>query len=246
MTTTTRDFSGRRVAVTGAAGGIGQEICRQLLEAGAEVYGLDVSPEGRVLDGVTPVALDVTSAESVAQAAAAVYAAGDGPVDLVNAAGIVENDVPALEMSAEQFQAVIGVNLFGTFLTCQAFGRELIARGGGVIVNIASMSGTQVVNVPQHQAAYNTSKAGVAALTRSLAVEWGGRGVRINAISPGYVQTPLLALKTHQFEEWQRKIPLDRFADPSEVASAILFLLSDEAGYFHGADVLMDGGYSLT
>lgn len=246
MTTTTRDFSGMRVAVTGAAGGIGREICRQLLDAGARVYGLDRAPEGAVPDGVTPIAVDITAAESIAAAVAAIYSDGDTPVNLVTAAGIVEDDVKAEEMTAEQFQAILAVNLVGVFLSCQAFARELMQRGGGAIVNIASMSGTQVVNLPQHQVAYNVSKAGVAALTRTLAVEWGDRGVRVNAISPGYVNTPLLALKKHQFEQWQGKIPIGRFAEPREVAATILFLLSDEASYFAGSDVLMDAGYSLT
>lgn len=246
MTTTTRDFTGMRVAVTGAAGGIGREICRQLLEAGATVYGLDRAPEGKVPEGVTPLAVDITSEESIASVVGAIYVDGAGPVNLITAAGIVEDDVKAEDMSAEQFQAILGVNLVGVFLSCQAFARELMVRGGGAIVNIASMSGTQVVNLPQHQVAYNVSKAGVAALTRTLAVEWGDRGVRVNAISPGYVNTPLLALKKHQFDEWQRKIPISRFAEPSEVAATILFLLSDEASYFNGSDVLMDAGYSLT
>ncbi len=246
MSETTRDFSSRRVAVTGAAGGIGREICHQLLAAGADVYGLDVSPEGKVLAGVTPVAVDLTSPDSVTAAVERIYMEGPGVVDLVNAAGVVEDDVLAIEMSAEQFQTVLGVNLFGVFLASQAFAREMISRGGGAIVSIASMSGTQVVNQPQHQVAYNVSKAGVAALTRTLAVEWAPHNVRVNSISPGYVNTPLLALKTHQFDEWKRKIPIDRFAEPREVAAAILFLLSDEASYFQGSDVLMDGGYSLT
>jgi NAD(P)-dependent dehydrogenase (short-subunit alcohol dehydrogenase family) len=243
---TTRDFSGMRVAVTGAAGGIGREICRQLLESGATVYGLDVAPEGKVPVGVIPFAVDITSADSIAEVVGAIYAEGEGAVNLVTAAGVVEDDVPAEEMSVGQFQGILAVNLVGVFLTCQAFGRELMARGGGAIVNIASMSGTQVVNLPQHQVAYNVSKAGVAALTRTLAVEWGARGVRVNAVSPGYVNTPLLSLKKHQFTEWKRKIATDRFAEPHEVAATILFLLSDEAAYFHGSDVLMDGGYSLT
>lgn len=121
----------------------------------------------------------------------------------------------------------------------------IIERGGGSIVSIASMSGSKVVNHPQHQVAYNVSKAGVVALTKTLAVEWGPLGVRVNCVSPGYVDTPLLALKGHQFAEWKRNILPDRFARPDEVAESINFLLSDAASYCHGTELLMDGGYSL-
>ena len=131
------------------------------------------------------------------------------------------------------------------FVTSQAFQRVMVPRGGGAIVSIASMSGSKVVNHPQKQVAYNVSKAGVVALTKTLAVEWGPLGVRVNCVSPGYVDTPLLAKKTHQFDEWMRDIVPGRFAQPQEVAAAIHFLLSDAASYCYGTELLMDGGYSL-
>jgi NAD(P)-dependent dehydrogenase (short-subunit alcohol dehydrogenase family) len=163
----------------------------------------------------------------------------------VNSAGIVEDDVAAEEMPIGQFDAVYGVNIRGVFITCQAFGRELLARGGGSIVNIASMSGNALVNYPQKQSAYNSSKAAVSALTRSLAVEWGPRGVKINALSPGYVDTPLNHLKQHMHETWKKDTVLGRFATTEEVAAAVVFLLGDESSYFLGAELLMDGGSSL-
>ena len=238
-------FQGRRVAVTGAAGGIGSAIVARLVDEGAEVIALDRRTPEALPDGAVGVELDLTSPEAVADVVRDLYAGDDRPVHLVNSAGIVEDDVPAVDMPIEQWDAVLGVNLRGTFITCQAFGRELIARGGGAIVNIASMSGNAVVNAPQRQAAYNTSKAGVSALTRSLAVEWSPLGVRINALSPGYVGTPLNALKAHMHETWKQGVVTRRFATPEEVAASVAFLLSDEADYYVGAELLMDGGYSL-
>jgi NAD(P)-dependent dehydrogenase (short-subunit alcohol dehydrogenase family) len=157
----------------------------------------------------------------------------------------VENNVPAEEMSIEQFDAVVAVNLRGVFLSCRGFGRRLLAHGGGSIVNVASMSGNCIVNFPQRQCAYNASKAAVTALTRSLAVEWGPRGVRVNAISPGYVSTPLLSLKTHLFEQWKAGIVLGRFAESVEIARAVAFLLSTDSSYCCGTELVIDGGYSL-
>lgn len=245
MNTSESRFGGRRIAVTGAAGGIGLSIVERLHADGAEVYGLDFKGLESLPEGVKAVNIDVTSPQSVRDAVEQIYALGGGPVDLVNSAGIVEDDVPAVDMSIEQFDKVFAVNIRGVFLTCQAFGRELMARGGGAIVNIASMSGNHVVNYPQKQSAYNTSKAAVTALTKSLAVEWGPRGVRVNALSPGYVDTPLNTLKHHMHETWKKDTVNGRFATPGEVAAAVAFLLSDEAGYFLGSELLMDGGFSL-
>lgn len=241
---TTR-FAGRRIAITGGAGGIGQAIARRLVAEGAEVYALDRTGLDTLPAGVTGMTIDLSSPASVADVVTALYAEDDRPVDLVNSAGIVEDDVAAIDMPIEQFDAVMGVNLRGVFLTCQTFGRELIARGGGAIVNIASMSGNAVVNFPQKQSAYNTSKAAVTALTKSIAVEWGPLGVRVNALSPGYVDTPLNALKAHMHDTWKRDVVVDRFATPDEVAGSVAFLLSDDAAYYIGAELLMDGGYSL-
>lgn len=238
-------LQGRRVAVTGAAGGIGSAIVDRLVAAGAEVVALDRQGLEAMPDAVTRLPLDLTSADSVAAVVAELYRTDDRPVDLVNSAGIVEDDVAAEEMPIAQFDAVYAVNVRGVFLTCQAFGRELLTRGGGAVVNIASMSGNAIVNHPQKQSAYNSSKAAVSALTRSLAVEWGPRGVKLNVLSPGYVDTPLNALKPHLHQGWKDDTVLGRFATPAEVAAAVLFLLSDESSYFVGAELMMDGGSSL-
>ena len=238
-------FSGRRVAVTGGAGGIGHAIVSYLLDRGAEVYALDINGLDSLPAGAVGLRLDITSPESVSAVVEELYAADARPVDLVNSAGIAEDDVAAETMDIALFDNVISVNLRGVFLTCQAFGRQLLDSGGGAIVNIASMSGNYVVNTPQNQCAYNASKAAVTALSKSLAAEWGYRGVRVNALSPGYVDTPLNALKAHQHQQWRDLAVLKRFAEPEEVASAVGFLLSDEAAFFCGSELLMDGGYSL-
>ena len=241
----TNRFEGRRIAVTGAAGGIGRAICESLAGQGAQVYGLDLKGLDGLPAGVTGLETDLTSEESVVATVRRLYADDDRPVDLVGSAGIVEDDVPAEEMPMAEFDRIMAVNLRGVFLTCREFGRELLARGGGAIVNIASMSGNAIVNHPQRQSVYNTSKAGVSALTRSLAVEWGPRGVRINTVSPGYVATPLNALKTHMHPQWTRETVLGRFAEPWEIAKAVEYFLSEESAFCCGAELLIDGGFSL-
>jgi len=241
----TSTLEGRRIAVTGAAGGIGLAIVDRLMAEGAEPVGLDVKGLDRLPEGVRGLEVDLTSPASVAEVVAELYSTDERPVDLVNSAGIVEDDVAAEDMDVAQFDAVHGVNVRGVFVTSQAFGRELLARGGGSIVNIASMSGNALVNWPQKQSAYNSSKAAVSALSRSLAVEWGARGVRVNTVSPGYVDTPLNHLKAHMHEGWKADTVLGRFATPEEVAGAVAFLLGPDAGYFVGAELLMDGGSSL-
>lgn len=165
------EFANRQVAVTGASGGIGRALCAHLAEEGLSVYALDrVEAEQR--PGIAFVGTDVTVPSSLEAAVSSVYETAQGPVDLVCCAGIVEDNVAAEDMPIELFDAVLAVNLRGLFLSCQAFGRELLARGGGSIVNVASMSGNHVVNFPQRQCAYNASKAAVTALSKSLAVEW--------------------------------------------------------------------------
>jgi len=240
----TSRFQGRRVAVVGASGGIGAEICRSLEAQGATVHALDLKPSAEQQFGRFT-QIDVLDEQSVQSVVEQLYAEDDTPIDLVNSAGIVENDVAAEDMPMETYDRVMGVNLRGVFMTCKYFGSELLARGGGAIVNVASMSGNHLVNEPQKQSVYNTSKAGVTALTRSLAVEWGGRGVRINAVSPGYVDTPLNSLKKHMHEHWIEGTVVGRFATVHEVSAAVEYLLSDEAAYCCGTELLIDGGSSL-
>jgi NAD(P)-dependent dehydrogenase (short-subunit alcohol dehydrogenase family) len=239
----TDGLDGSVVVVTGAAGGVGHAVSRWLIARGAQVFDLDRRQPSEVAGQF--VAVDVGDPASVDHAVEEVLGQAGRIDGLVVAAGLSEEPTPAEEMSAEVWQRTIGVNLSGAFHTCQRVGRVMLAQGTGRIVTIASMSGAHIVNVPQQQVAYNASKAGLVAMTKSLAYEWAGRGVRVNALSPGYIDTPLLASKAFLHDQWKAATPLGRFAEPHEVAAAAGWLLSDDATFCCGTELLMDGGYSL-
>jgi len=243
-----------RVAlVTGASGGIGREIALGLAEAGADVGCLDLP--GDALDAIVAevaatgrraaaLPADVTRGEDLQRAVAALEQEL-GPLRLaVNCAGIA-NAAPAEEMERGQWQRMIDINLTGVFLSCQAEARALLRDGaGGAIVNIASMSGT-IVNRGLVQAHYNASKAAVMHLTKSLAMEWAERGIRVNSISPGYTATamtrrPEIAEQVRRFEA---DTPLGRMAEPHEMVGPTVFLLSEAASFCTGVDLIVDGGF---
>lgn len=163
----------------------------------------------------------------------------------MNNAGICRN-THAAETSDKDWLDVIDVNLNGVFWCCRIFGQIMLAQGGGAIVNIGSMSGI-VVNRPQPQAAYNVSKAGVHMLTKSLAAEWAGFGVRVNAVAPGYIATEMTKHGMSNLdwaEKWIDMTPMKRLGEPLEVASLVLYLASDAASYVTGSVVGVDGGYT--
>lgn len=242
------DLTGRLAVVTGGAAGIGRAICEVLAEAGARVVVADRDTEAaaaaaKAVNGIALV-LDVTDAQAAEQAAADLAAAHGAPAILVNNAGIVQN-APALEVDLADWRRVIDVNLHGVFHTSRAFGRHMVAAGGGSVVNISSICGAVTVH-PQPQAAYNAAKAGVNLLTKSLAVEWAGR-LRVNAVAPGYTATDLTLAgrsKPEWFETWLRGIPMGRLAAPREIALAVAFLASDAASYITGTVLTVDGGYT--
>lgn len=247
------DISGNIAFVTGAGSGIGQRIAIGLAQSGADVALLDRS-DGETIEKTAKyitslgrrslkIIADVTSASAL-EAAVSTTEANLGPLSLaVNAAGIA-NASPAEDMSEEQFQNMIDVNLKGVFLSCQAQSRAMIKNGKGAIVNIASMSGI-IVNRGLMQCHYNASKAGVIHLSKSLAIEWVKYNIRVNSISPGYTATPMnlraeMATQTKSFEE---QTPMLRMASTEEIVGPAIFLLSNAASFVTGVDLLVDGGF---
>jgi len=149
------------------------------------------------------------------------------------------------EVPEADWDQIMGTNMKGVFLCSQAAARLMIPRGSGSIINIGSISAS-VVNVPQKQAVYNASKAGALMLTRSMAVEWATYGIRVNAISPGYMKTEMtLSSMAPLFSAWEALTPMGRLGEPKELRGAMLFLASDASAYVTGHDLVVDGGYTV-
>lgn len=248
------DLSGRVALVTGAGSGIGQCIAIGLAQCGADVAlldrrtdaGLDDTAEAIAVTGRRSIriAADVTSGEALAEAVRRTEAEL-GPLRLaLNAAGIA-NAAPCEEMGEDQYQTLMDINMKGVWLSCQAEARAMLAHGqGGSIVNIASMSGV-IVNRGLTQVHYNASKAGVIHMSKSMAMEWVDRGIRVNSISPGYTATPMNTRPemVHQTREFESQTPMQRMASVEEMVGPAVFLLSDAASYCTGVDLLVDGGF---
>ncbi|MGO4723696.1 MULTISPECIES: SDR family oxidoreductase [unclassified Inquilinus] len=240
--------------VTGAGSGIGQRIAVGLAEAGADVALFDLAAAGAgladtagriralgrralVLTGDVTKAADLSAAVGAAEAQL-------GPLEVaVNCAGIA-NATAAEEMAAAQWQRMLDVNLTGVFFSAQAEAQAMLPRKRGSIINIASMSGS-IVNRGLLQAHYNTSKAGVIHLTKSLAMEWADRGLRVNAISPGYTLTPmnLRPEVAEQRKIFERDTPMGRMATVDELVGPAVFLASAASSFCTGVDLIVDGGF---
>jgi NAD(P)-dependent dehydrogenase (short-subunit alcohol dehydrogenase family) len=245
-------MTSKLAVVTGAAQGVGFETSQLLATLGYRVVMTDVqaldgpvaciAASGAQVEGVVG---DVASEEFVQSLAARVvkqYGAADV---LVNNAGISMIQ-PAEDTTGEQWQRVMNVNLLGPFLLCREFGRAMLARGTGSIVNVASVAGLGGVI---HRAAYNASKHGLVGLTRTLAAEWGGRGVRVNAVCPGWIKTEMdvkdMGSGAYTDADIVDRVPLARFAKPGDVAAAIAFLADNErSGFINGVSLPVDGGWT--
>ncbi|MCI8978675.1 SDR family oxidoreductase [bacterium 1xD8-48] len=248
-------LDGKKGFVTGGARGIGKSTATAFAEAGADVAIIDVDfaeaektaaniarETGRK---VIAIKTDCTDPKQVDDMVLQVTKELGGLDFCHNNAGICIN-VPAEEMTFEQWNKVINVNLNGIFLTDIAAGKYMLAHGGGSIINTASMS-AHIVNVPQPQCAYNASKAAVIQLTKSLAIEWARRGVRVNSLSPGYIGTELTLNSPTLIpliEKWNEMAPLGRMGKPEELAAICVYLAGDASSFTTGADFVIDGAFT--
>lgn len=248
-------LAGKVAVVTGGARGIGRAVAELAAGAGADIAIIDIlgdlaqqtAREIAESTGKKVVAFgaDLTKSDVCVEVTNAI-AAEFGQIDvLFNCIGINPN-TPALEISAEEWTAVINVNVNGQFFISQAIARKMVERGKGSIVAIGSNSGF-TVDRPQPQAHYNTSKAAVHQMVKSLAIELAPHGIRVNAVAPGYVITEMTARGISNPEwlpMWKDMTPMGRFGQPEEIANLMLFLASDAASYMTGSIVLIDGGYT--
>ena len=248
-----------RVAlVTGGGNGIGRAFAHALGEAGASVAVVDLKAEAaesvahelseKGLEAMA-VTADVSRPGEIEQMVDTVVEHWGRLTIGVNNAGVA-GWFDAETMPEEEWDNIMDLNLKGVFLCCQAEGRAMLKTGYGKIINTASMS-AHIVNIPQHQAAYNISKAGVVHLTRSLAAEWASRSVRVNSISPGYTRTELVdqfikePIGKENLPVWLSLTPMDQLGEVSDLQGAVVYLASSVSDFMTGQDMIIDGGYCV-
>jgi 2-deoxy-D-gluconate 3-dehydrogenase len=249
-------MSGAVAVVTGASRSIGRAVSLALAEAGASVtlLGRDtcaldaVSREISALPGskpALPVACDVSDPDAVRSAFDQSVRAMGPPDVLVANAGVFQEWMPSEDLPLTEWDRVMAVDLRGLWTCCRAAGQRMLERGTGRIVTVSSIAG--IDSLPK-MAAYNAAKAGVVSLTRTLAIEWAGRGVRVNCVVPGYIDRDAEPLRDDEdtYRGIEARTPLGRFGQPREVAMAVLFLASDMSSFVVGGTLVVDGGWTVT
>jgi NAD(P)-dependent dehydrogenase (short-subunit alcohol dehydrogenase family) len=235
----------RKIAiVTGGMSGIGAAVADRLAADGLTVVAADLSAETTALqpgNGIHPYQMDVNDAAAVDDLISAVTGSY-GQLDCVVHCAGIGRVAPFLDTTLELFDLVVRTNLYGTFLVGQASARAMVSTGGGVIVNIGSVSG---LRGNAGRAAYGASKGAVITLSQVMAVELAQHGVRVNVVAPGPIETPLAA-SAHSAavrDAWAASVPMQRYGRPQDVASAAAYLCSDDAGYITGSVLVVDGGF---
>ena len=238
------DFRDKVVVVTGTSSGIGQGCALKLLECGAAVAGFDRSPGGITHERFRGYRVDVTDEKAIEEAVGDVRSRF-GKIDgLVTSAGVSSNYKAFHEMSLEEWERVVGVNLTGTFLCAKHVAKEMMRAKQGKIVTIGCVTS---MSMRPKMAEYAASKGGVAALTSAMAMDLAGFNIQVNSVAPGVTMTAITEKRLGDPEvrrNYEKSIPLGRVATPEDIANAVLFLLSDLASYVTGQTVVVDGGYS--
>jgi NAD(P)-dependent dehydrogenase (short-subunit alcohol dehydrogenase family) len=249
-------LDGKTALVTGGGQGIGKAYCFALGEAGAKVAVVDINPKvaeetahALAEKGIEAIAVitDVTKEDDVQKMVKTVVDKWGFLTIGVNNAGMGAWRDALLQDFAE-WRKILSLNLDSVFLCARTEAKEMIQRGYGKIINTASMS-AHISNTPQNQCAYNSSKAGVLHLTRSLAAEWASKNIKVNSISPGYTKTALVddLLKTPEgltmLPKWMEKVPMGRMAEVEDLQGALVYLASEASDYATGTDIIIDGGY---
>jgi NAD(P)-dependent dehydrogenase (short-subunit alcohol dehydrogenase family) len=246
-------LTGKKAVITGGARGIGQSIAIAFAEVGADIAVLDLMDATETVEKVRGlgreaiyIKMDVANEKDVERAFLQIEQEFIYVDVLFNNAGICISQ-RAEDMTYEEWRQVIDVDLSGAFLVARAAGRNMIKnRRGGSIINTASMSG-HIVNFPQEQCAYNSAKAGLIQLTKSLAVEWAKYNIRVNALSPGYVATPMTLRAPQELKDvWFSMAAVRRMCEAEELQGAALYLASSASTYTTGSDILVDGAFTCT